>query len=123
MPLSKPVPFSLVRAGDEQISAWYDLNTHCRRDVLPEDPDISLPSLLSRAKALEGVQIIKEWAVWSTDNRKMLALGGIHASKFGFNKGSAFFDIMTMRDHRRQGLGESFLGLIADTAKGHEWKF
>jgi mycothiol synthase len=119
--INKPVPFSLSTAGDDQISAWYDLNTHCRRDVLPEEPDISLSNLFSEANALNETRVSREWAIWDTGNRKMIGLGSIDASKSGFDEGSATFYILIRSDFRRLGLGRSFLSLIADTAKSHDW--
>ena len=112
-------PFTLETATEHRIRAWYDLVNDNNREIHPEDPQVPLERMVSRAKALYSSQEGMAWAVWMPDG-SMSAYCRVHVSKAGFGSDRATFGIIVHRSERRRGIGTALLEHVLRAAEAFE---
>jgi len=109
-------PISFETATDKQLEAWYDLKIEHNREIHPDDPDMSLDYMLTRALALNNTQDSTAWVVWNRSG-DISAYCRIHVSRSGFGKDRATFSILVRRGDRRRGVGTSLLKKVLEGAE------
>jgi mycothiol synthase len=110
-------PFDRLTASQTEYAALNRLSNHIRHERLPDDPPIPLEENIQHLQNIPPFIDLKLWATWNPDQSEIIGYGNVLFYRLEENKHLAPFEISILPEHRQQGLGRQFLGLIAETTK------
>lgn len=110
------VPFSVDSANQKQINAWYTLQRSLRKEILPDEPFLTMEELLAHSHAMHELRESVEWCIWHGEDMAMVGLAGVFFSRQDSQSDPLYFTVQVDQNYRRSGIGSAFLKRIVETA-------